>query len=70
MSDIFSPGDRAPFSGLYVAIHHNKHIEEHLVTVLRGDRFPLCLGCSDRIRFELSVSAVYIHGHSLFKCDA
>jgi hypothetical protein len=70
MSRTFSPGDKAPFSGLYVAAHSDGHAESHYVTVLYGDTFPSCLICSKGARFELAVAAVHIDDHPLFHRDA
>ena len=34
---------------------------------LFGDTFPPCLDCSDSVRFELALSAVYFKAHPQFK---
>lgn len=70
MPNTYSPREKAPSSGLYVVTHPDKHAEKHYVTVLQGDAFPSCLGCSHRVRFELAISAAYVYAHPLFKCDA
>jgi len=48
--DTFRPGDPAPESGVYRAVHH-AHRLPHDVTVERGVPFPNCARCGDRVRF-------------------
>jgi hypothetical protein len=67
MPDIFKPGQTAPASGVYKTTHANGHIAPHYVTVLYGDTFRRCLDCSDRVRFELAVSAVHVEAHPAFR---
>ena len=64
--DLLKTGEKAPFSGVYKAIHAQQHVETHYVTVVYGDTFPLCLHCLDRVQFELAMSAVYVHAHRHF----
>jgi hypothetical protein len=69
MADVIKPGDKALFSGIYQVIHGKSHAEPHLVTVLYGEVFPVCLICADKVQFELAMSAVYVKAHRHFKRD-
>jgi hypothetical protein len=69
MADVIKPGDKALFSGIYQAIHGKNHAEPHLVTMLYGEVFPVCLICADKVQFELAMSAVYVKAHRHFKRD-
>jgi CheY-like chemotaxis protein len=64
---IFSPGQIAPFSGIYLVIHDRCHPERHYATVLYGDVFPPCATCTSAVRFELALSAVYVRAHPFFQ---
>jgi len=64
---IFSPGETAPFSGVYLVIHGPCRAETHYVSVIHGDIFPACSKCTLAVRFELRFSAVHIKSHSLFQ---
>ncbi len=66
LAEIFEPGDQVPASGVYKASHGRQHLVSHYVTALFGETFPSCLGCSDQVRFELALSAVYVHAHAQF----
>jgi len=48
----FSPGNLAPISGIYIAIHP-EHRLVHEVTITVGDLFPLCRICGGRVNFQL-----------------
>jgi hypothetical protein len=66
VSGIFRTGDKAPCSGIYKTVHGTPHGEPHYVTALFGDTFPVCVECSDQVRFELAVSSVHINAHPYF----
>jgi hypothetical protein len=68
MADIFQPGDRTPCSGMYRVVHALTHTSSHHVLALYGDTFPHCLECTDEVRFELALSAVYMRAHPCFLC--
>jgi hypothetical protein len=54
--DTFRPGELAPESGVYRAVHH-AHRMPHDVTAERELRFPECGRCGDRVRFVFIQSA-------------
>ena len=66
MSEVFRPGDRVPATGIYKVVHEYQHYPTHHVTVLCGDLFPTCLGCSERVQFEVALSAVHVNAHPQF----
>ena len=66
MAGIFRTGDRAPYSGIYKAIHGRLHGDPHYVTAIFGDTFPPCLECSDEVQFELAVGSIHVHAHPYF----
>ena len=48
----FRPGDPAPSSGIYLAIHDG-HRSPHEISACEGELFPRCRSCDGRVRFEL-----------------
>ncbi len=56
---VFRAGDLAPDSGVYSVVHED-HRPTHAATVFKGERFPACSRCGDRVRFVLSRPAVLI----------
>lgn len=56
---VYKPGEQAPESGVYQVIH-NGHRTDHYVTLFRGDQFPACARCTDRVRFHLDRTAAPI----------
>ena len=66
MSDIFHPGDQAPYSGVYKVTHAGEHTPVHHVSVLHGEPFPSCIQCLRQVSFELFFSAVHINAHPMF----
>jgi hypothetical protein len=56
----FKAGDVVPESGIYETIHENAHRGIHEVVMIKGDLFPPCDTCADRVRFRLIRSAPYI----------
>lgn len=55
---LFAPEEHAPASGVYRVIHA-RHRGEHLVSVLKGDEFPFCRKCRDKVRFVMETAAKY-----------
>jgi hypothetical protein len=47
---LYAPGDFAPVTGIYGAIH-SEHRPEHQVIAVRGERFPTCRKCHSAVRF-------------------
>jgi hypothetical protein len=43
-------------AGIYRVVHAG-HRDCHEVVLKRGDEFPLCQRCADRVRFELLLQA-------------
>lgn len=59
-SAFFLPGATIPESGIYEIIHDNAHRAAHESVLVRGDAFPLCDVCQDRVRFRVVRTAPYI----------
>jgi hypothetical protein len=53
------PGDRVPISGIYVVVH-DAHRSEHPVSAIRGEVFPHCRVCKEKVKFRFSAEAEYI----------
>lgn len=66
MADMFRAGDSAPCSGVFKVIHSLHHAEPHYVIALYRDTFPPCVECTDEVRFELAIAAVYVKTHPAF----
>jgi TRAP-type mannitol/chloroaromatic compound transport system substrate-binding protein len=66
MPNVYKAGDRVPATGLYKVVHAGQHAEPHHVMAACGGKFPTCVECSDSVRFELEVSAVYVNAHPQF----
>ena len=47
----FSPNSEVPEDGVFW-VHHYQHREAHLVQISRGERFPPCKKCGERVRYE------------------
>lgn len=54
------PGQTIPESGIYEVIHDLDHRAAHESVMVKGDKFPLCDTCDDRIRFRVVRTAPYI----------
>ncbi len=52
----FSPGENVPESGIY-RVTHRRHRVPHEITVLAGQKFPVCRRCGLQVSFELIRSA-------------
>ncbi|MGH9568055.1 MAG: hypothetical protein ACRD4F_00350, partial [Candidatus Angelobacter sp.] len=57
---MFSPGQPVPETGIYEVIHDRAHRETHEVVMHRGDQFPACDQCDQRVRFKVLRTAPYI----------
>jgi len=55
MDATFKPGEMAPCSGIY-HVRHAQHRLDHCVTILEGERFPVCRKCGEYVRFRLQGS--------------
>ena len=47
-------------SGIYEVIHDNAHRQNHESVMVKGDSFPMCDVCQDRVRFRVVRTAPYI----------
>ena len=52
MAGVFRTGDRIPRSGIY-RVFHFQHRLPHEVTLLRGEIFPRCSKCQDKVEFQV-----------------
>jgi hypothetical protein len=57
--EVFVPGDKAPVSGIYLAVHDG-HRAEHKITAIRGEEFPACRKCKSLVTFTLVNEADYV----------
>ena len=55
----YAPGSHALVSGMYRVIHH-EHRAVHGVVVIKGDGFPPCRTCRNRVRYALYEKADYV----------
>lgn len=53
------PGERARENGIYRVVH-DSHRQTHSVTILKGDIFPRCHQCGDRVRYRLWLASDYL----------
>ena len=56
---ILRPYQAVPISGIY-RVRHGPHRTAHLVTALKGERFPACRTCGLDVSFELIEAADYV----------
>jgi hypothetical protein len=54
----FAPGERARANGVYRVLH-DSHRDTHSVTIMKGDEFPVCKKCGDRVRYQLWLESEY-----------
>jgi hypothetical protein len=66
MAQILKPGHLVPTTGIYKVVHDKDRVPPHHVTAISGSRFPGCLTCHDRVRFELLMAAVQMIAHPQF----
>lgn len=57
---LFKPGDPVPESGIYEVIHDADHRQAHDAVMIRGNQFPACEVCIERVRFRIVRTAPYI----------
>jgi hypothetical protein len=62
----FKTGQQIPDSGVYKVIHQ-QHRLPHEVTLLKGETFPRCTKCGDRVEFELVHAAPYQRDGTTFQ---
>ena len=55
----YKSGEVAEQSGVYNVLHQ-EHRSQHLATIFKGQRFPACARCGDRVRFILVRPAALI----------
>lgn len=48
----YLPGEQVLAAGIYRVVHDG-HRDSHEVVLKRGDMFPACQQCSEKVRFEL-----------------
>jgi hypothetical protein len=56
----FLPGATIPESGIYEIVHDNAHRAPHESVLVKGDIFPSCDQCKERVRFRVVRTAPYI----------
>lgn len=56
----FAAGQIIPESGIYEVIHEGDHRQRHDSVLVKGDRFPFCDTCNERVRFRVLRTAPYI----------
>jgi hypothetical protein len=56
----FIAGQVIPDSGIYEVIHEGDHRPRHDSVLVKGDRFPFCETCNERVRFRVLRTAPYI----------
>jgi hypothetical protein len=54
------PGATIPESGIYEVLHEGAHREPHESVLVKGDTFPFCDICDNRVRFRVVRTAPYI----------
>ena len=58
-SKMLAPSYQVPESGVYRVVH-SEHREPHFVTAIRGEVFPPCRKCRDRVRYSLALASEYV----------
>lgn len=59
-STYFVAGANILESGIYEVIHDKAHRQSHESVMVKGDMFPVCDVCQDRVRFRVVRTAPYI----------
>lgn len=57
---LHAPGEPVPQSGIFDVLHDAEHRQSHEVVMIRGEAFPPCEVCAERVRYRLVRSAPYI----------
>jgi hypothetical protein len=65
--DLLAPGDLAPESGVYEAVHGNCPSQELQMIFLAGQKLPLCAHCRSQVRFQLQRAIPHISQDRDFK---
>lgn len=63
---VFKPGEEVPASGVYKVSHDSAHRDEHEITGIIGELFPLCNRCGSHARFKLVHAAQHMKNHEFF----
>ena len=58
-----APNDPVPVSGIY-QVKHYRHRLPHEATLLKGEYFPHCRFCVDKVRFRLVYAATRVEHDS------
>jgi len=48
----FKPGEAVTESGVYTVVH-DRHRQKHSATIFKGEKFPSCARCGEKVRFIL-----------------
>lgn len=65
----FKPGEAVTESGVYTVVH-DRHRQKHSATIFKGEKFPLCGRCGDKVRFILLRPSTLISEDADFKQGA
>jgi hypothetical protein len=58
----YKPGDLVPVtSPLYRVIHHPRKKTEQMETFFKGDHFPPCPECGEKVRYMLANHLLHLH---------
>ena len=63
----FVTRQRVERSGIYRVVHEPRHVAAHEITVVEGDRFPLCREKLCHPRFILVREAPLVRAHEVLK---
>jgi hypothetical protein len=55
----YAPNDAVPVSGVY-RVRHYRHRLPHEATLLKGESFPHCRFCVEKVRFRLIQAATRV----------
>jgi hypothetical protein len=64
------PGEPIPETGIYEVLHDRGHRVPHEAVLHRGDSFPECETCRNKVRFKLVRTAPYIFDDEDFAPEA
>jgi hypothetical protein len=66
-NELYKPGDKVPYSGIYKVTHDKTHAQEHEITAVFGEHFPPCRGCGHGVKFVLVRQTYHLSNHEHFK---